>query len=158
MLSIFAGDASLDMVCPFTAGMAATKTNSMYILFVLIPYVIGQNLTPKTAIQVLKSVMSSLGLKCKPLIDFLLVAATYTTGNRLPATIQDDTELGVEPPLRLFKVINHCRQTILRVQLLVLLPGTDGTKATAALQTAAQAVSEMRFAVVEDKNQRRIEA
>ena len=108
MLSIFTGDANLDLVGPFVADVASTKTtqtqNSMYIPFPLLPYVIGQNLTPKVAIHILIPVMSSLGLKCKPLINFLLVAATYTTGNGLhlaapPITIQDNEELGVEPLL-----------------------------------------------------------
>ena len=78
----------------------------MYVPFLLLSYLIGQNLTPKDAIHVLIPVMSSLRLVCKPLIDFLLVAATYNTNNGLPITLQDDRELGVEPPLRLFEVTN----------------------------------------------------
>ena len=106
----------------------------MYIPFALLPYVIGQNLTPRAAIFILIPVKSSLGLKCKPLIDFLLVAATYTNGNGLSTTIRDDTKLGVESPLRLFEVINHpCQTILLHVQLPALLPGTGGNKATATL-------------------------
>ena len=45
MLALFAGDSSLDLVGSFVANAASTKTtqtqNSMYISFVLLPYVIG---------------------------------------------------------------------------------------------------------------------
>ena len=102
-------------------------------------WLMGHNLTPKATIPILIPVMSSLGLRCKSLINFFLVAATFTNNIGLPVAIQDNEELGVEPPLCLLEleVINHCHQTILLVQLPALLPGTGGTKATAALCTAA---------------------
>ena len=42
--------------------------------------------------------MSSLGLECHPLLDFLLAAATLTTGNAVPVTLRDETKLDLEPP------------------------------------------------------------
>ena len=81
------------------------------------------------------------------------MAATFTTDNGVPVTLPDDTELGIDPPLRLFKFINHWRQTILHIQLSALLPGTGGTKATAAICTAAQIISNNNQRYIEvDKN------
>ena len=88
MLEIFADDASLDLVGPFTTREAATKKthtqNSMYIPFPLLPHVIGQNLRPKDVVYILVPVMNSLGLECRPLLYYLLAAATFTTGNDIP--------------------------------------------------------------------------
>ena len=159
MLELFAADSNADLVGPFVAGAAATKKtqtrNSMYIPFTLLSYLIGKKLTPKAAIHILVPVMSSLGIECPPLIDFLLASATFTTGNDTnPVTLQDDTDLGLDPPLRLFSVINYRRQSILYVQLPALQPGVGGpSKATTALLEASHAISEMRFAVVADKDQ-----
>ena len=104
MLELFAADSNADLVGPFVAGAAGTKKpqtrNSMYIPFPLLSYVIGQNLTPKAAIHILVPVMSSLGIECPPLIDFLLASATFNTGNDTnPVTLQDETDLGLDPPL-----------------------------------------------------------
>ena len=88
-----------------------------------------------------------------------MAEVTFTTGNNVPVTLQDDTDLGVNPPLRLFDVINHRQQTILYVQLPALCPGTGGQfEATSALQDVSHAISKMRFAVVEDKNHLCIDA
>ena len=136
-LEIFSGDASVDLVSPFADGDAATKKsqtrNLMCIPYLLLPYVIGQNLTIKAAIHILVPVMSSLGFECWPLLDFLLAAATFTTGNDILVTLLEDIDLGLESPLCLFDVINY-QQTILYVQLPSLRPGTGGpSKATTAL-------------------------
>ena len=109
---MFGADTILDLVGSFADGNAATKKtqtrNFMYIPFQLLPYVLRQNFTPKAV---------SLGLECRLLHDLFLAAATFTTGNAVPVTLQDKTELGLDPTLRLFAVINNCCPIILHVQL-----------------------------------------
>ena len=104
--------------------------------------------------------MLSLGYKCQPLFDFIPTSATFTTGNNTnPVTLKDDTDFGLDPPLRLFDVINHKKQSILYVQLPVLRPGVEGpSEATTALREASHTISEMRFAMIADKDQRCIKS
>ena len=77
----------------------------MFIPFALILHVMGQNLTPKSAIRILVPMMAALGLELPTLMDFLLAACTKTTDNNPPVTVQDKSEVGVEHNLqRIFKV------------------------------------------------------
>ena len=95
----------------------------MYLPFALIPHMIGQNLTPKTAICTLVPVMSCLGIKYPQPLNSLLSAGTKTSDNNPPITVQDPDEVRVEHGLRLFKVINFQLVNIFHNQLLALRPG-----------------------------------
>ena len=109
---------------------------------------------PKQAIHILIPVIASLSLelKCGPLLRFILVAATKTNSDSSPATSLNNTDLGVSSLLRLFDINNYCHQSIFHVQLLALVVNFEGSKATNVIRGVAQAISEMRFVLVEDKN------
>ena len=91
LLQQFTTDENLDLVGPYAEGAPFTKKitirNTMFLPFALIPYVMGQNLTSKSAICILVPVMNSLGLELPQLTDFLLVACTKTTDNNPPVTV-----------------------------------------------------------------------
>ena len=67
LLQKFSTNEALDLVGPFVDTQPFTKKittrNSMFLLFALVPYVTGQDLTPKAAVRVLVPVMTALGLK-----------------------------------------------------------------------------------------------
>ena len=121
LLQLLTGDENAELVGPFTDNAASTKKftrrNSIYLPFALIPHVIGQNLTPKTAVRTLVPVISSLGLECPQLLDFFLAAYTKTANNNPPVMVQDPDEVGLEHGLWLFKVINFRSVNILLNQL-----------------------------------------
>ena len=88
LLQHFTSAENIDHVGLYAEGVHLQKIintqNAMFILFSLIPHVIGQNLTPKSVIHILVPAMNALGLKLPPLIDFLLVAYTKTANNNIP--------------------------------------------------------------------------
>ena len=98
-MSKFSNDEALDLVGPYNDSSQFTKKittrNSMFLPFALVPYVIGQILTPKAAVQVLVRVMTALGLELPQLTRFLLAACTKTADNHPPVTVQDETEVGL---------------------------------------------------------------
>ena len=62
----------------------------MYIPAVLLPFVLGRDLTPKRALLLLHPIIVSLDLllECQPLLDFLIAATTSGKGNEPPITVQ----------------------------------------------------------------------
>ena len=75
-----------------------------------------EELTPKQAIHTLVPVITGSGLtKVWSTPRFFFVAVIKTTRDAAPATVQDDTDLGVSPPLSFFNVNNHRYQFILYV-------------------------------------------
>lgn len=69
IMKLFRGDTNLDLVCQFC------RKETIFLA------------------------MSSRGLKCKRFTDFLSIATTFTTNNNVPASVQDDRELGGKPTL-----------------------------------------------------------
>ena len=66
LFQYFTTNETINIVGPYVAGKALTKNtttrNTMFLPFILFPYVMGYNLTPKSAIRILVPVMHSLGL------------------------------------------------------------------------------------------------
>ena len=77
---------------PFVGGAVTvatyTKNNKFYFLYplcIFLLYVLGKDLKLKEVTQTLILLLSSLGLECKPLINFLLVVAIFVAGNGIPS-------------------------------------------------------------------------
>ena len=142
LLQMFTGSKNADLVGPLMDKLASKRTmisrNFMYLPFALILLVMGQNLTPKTAACVLVPVMSSLGLVCPQLINFLLAVCTKTsTNNNSPVMVQDTNKMGLEHGMWLFWVFNHHHTIILYNQLPTLHPGGTNIGAAISMQNGA---------------------
>mmetsp|Transcript_31582 Transcript_31582/g.35346 ORF Transcript_31582/g.35346 Transcript_31582/m.35346 type:complete len:444 (+) Transcript_31582:725-2056(+) len=124
----------------------------MFLPFALVPYVIGQTLTPRAAVQVLVPVIAALNLELPQLTHFLLAVCTKTEDNHPPVTIQDKTEVGlIHNRQRMSKDDNSCWSNILHKQLPSLQPGgSDLGNSVAAMQNIA--VSTKQFRVSFDRN------
>jgi len=132
----------------------------MFIPFSLVPHVIGKNLTPRAAVQVLTTVMATLELDLPQLTRFLLAACTKTVDNNPPVTVQDQTEVGlIHTRPRMFQVANARREHILHRQLTALRSGgSDLANSVAAIQNIAVSTEGLRTDVARNTNQRRLDA
>ena len=132
----------------------------MFLLFALIPHMMGQNVTPKFVIRILVPVMNALGLELPQLTDFLLAACTKTTNdNNPPVTVEDKSEVGVEHNLQpIFKVNNSRKLHILYEQLSSLQPGGSDLAHAVSIQNIAASTESLRAAFMNNTNQRRVDA
>ena len=159
----FNNDEGLHLVGPFAETDHHTKKNntrkSMFLPFALVPHVIGKNLTPRAAVQVLVPVMATLDLELPQLTQFLLAACTKTADNNPPVTVQEQAEVGlIHTRPRMIKVDNARRSNILHQQLPALSPsGSDLGNSVAAIQNIAISTEGLRTEFARNTNQRRLD-
>ena len=164
LMTQFENDENLGLSGPFGDAALHTKKittrKCMFVPFSLVPHVIGKDLTPRAAVQVLVPVMAALELDLPQLTGFLLAACTKTTDNHPPVTVQDQTEVGLlHTRPRMFKVANARRAHILHRQLPSLQPGgSDLANSVAAIQNIAISTEGLRTDIAHNTNQRRIDA
>ena len=149
LLQHFTTTETLDHFGPYEEGAPFTKKittrNAMFIPLNLIPHVMGQNLTPKSAIRILVPVMVALGLKLPTLMDFLLAACTKTADNNPSVTLQDKSEVGMEHNLqRIFKVGKSRKKYILYHELPSLQPGGADLGHTVSFQNIVASTEGMQ--------------
>ena len=163
LVTQFNNDENLALVHPFAETAAHTKKittlKCMYLPFALVPHVIGQNLTPRAAVQVLVPLMDALELVLPQLTQFLLAACTKTTDNNAPVTVQDSTEVGlIHTRPRMSKVDNSRRINILHRQLPALSSnGSDLGNSVAALTNISVATEGLRTSLDRSMVQRRLD-
>ena len=162
MLQNFGSDEAVDLVSPYTDSQGFTNKittrNSTFLHFALIPFVMGQNLTPKATVRILVPVISLLGLELPQLINFLLATCTKTVDNHPPVTVHDKSEVGFEHQLqRLFKVDNSRKLNIFYKQLTALQPGGPDLGHAVSMQNIMESLEEVRVAFVNNMNHRCID-
>ena len=156
----FANDKNLGLVGTYTDATPFTKKITMreciFLPFALVPHVIGQNLTPREAVQVLVPVMAALNLKLSQLTQFILATCTKATDNHPPVTVQDQMESGlIHTRNRMNKVVNAWWNNILHQQLLALSPTSSNLgNSVAAIQNITISTKGLRFAFDRNTNQR----
>ena len=162
LVTQFSNDENLVLVGPFADAAANTKKiitrKSMYLPFALVSQVIGRNLTPRQAVQVLVPLMDALELVLPQLTQFLLAACTKTTNNHAPVTVQDSTEVGlIHTRPRMSKVDNSRRINILHRQLPALSSnGSDLGNSVATITNIVNATEGLRTSVDRSMTQRRL--
>ena len=159
----FANNEALSLVGPFNDSTPHTKKittqKCIFLPFALVLHVIGRNLTPRAAVQVLVPLMDALELELPQLTQFLLAVCTKTTDNRPPVMIQDQLEVRlIHTQPRMSKVNNTRRTNILHRQFPSLSSsGSDLGSSVAAIQNVATSTEGLRTALNRNMNQRRLD-
>jgi hypothetical protein len=126
-LELFEAEPDKDIIQPIDENSQAQsmiKTRrSMYIPFCLVEYVIDQDLTAREAFEILWPVIVQKNLRnvCKPLVKFLMVAATKPGPRSNPRTVNDQLGLGI---IGAADVISDRRQRVLYQHLPALVPSS----------------------------------
>ena len=163
LVTKFNNDDALDLVGPFADNAAHTKKiitrKCMFLPFALVLSVIGRNLTPRAAVQVLVPLMAALELVLPQLTHFLLAACTKAADNNPPVTVQDQTEVGlIHTRPRMILVDNARRASVLHRQLPALSPsGSDLGNSVAALTNISISTEGLRTSLERNINQRRLD-
>ena len=157
-LELFAANENLHLVPAWADGVARTSARktrkSMYIPSPLLPYVMGQSLSPKEALHILHPVIISLDLvtECAPLLTFLIAATTKTADGNKPVTVQASPGTA---PANLLDVMQDRRENLLYRHLPSLRPAA-GRPSDPALVGMMTTMVEMKAAAVDNLDDLRL--
>jgi hypothetical protein len=145
-LELFEAEPDRELIPPIEESSQAQRMiktrRSMFIPYCLVEYVIDQDLSARDAFEILWPVIVQKNLReiCKPLVNFLMVAATKPGIRSSPRTVNDQLGLGITGAA---DVVSDRRQRVLYQHLPALMPNNVPTTSIPRMDDLVSQLSQL---------------